>query len=101
MSNMTTGEFIRKLRGAKSLYLRELAAAIDIDTAILSKIERGERQATRSQILAVSTYFQLKSDELLVLWLSDKVIYTLQDDTVLFDRVLKVTEKRVDYGKEK
>ncbi len=99
MSNIKSGDYIRKLRVDKDLYLRELAAAIDVDTAILSKIERGERLATRSQILSVSNYFDLNSNDLLVYWLSDKVIYMLSDDEALVSEVLKISEERIEYGK--
>ena len=44
------GEIIREKREEKGLLLRHLAAEIDIDQALLSKIERGERKATKEQI---------------------------------------------------
>ncbi|MDA3904606.1 MAG: helix-turn-helix transcriptional regulator [Bacteroidales bacterium] len=44
------GEYIRKAREEKGLPLRRIAAALDIDTSILSKIERNERQATTEMI---------------------------------------------------
>lgn len=40
------GEYIRELREAKGLPLRKVAAELDIDTSILSKIERNERMAS-------------------------------------------------------
>jgi len=41
------GNKIRKLREEKGLVLRQLAAALEIDTATMSKIERGDRQARK------------------------------------------------------
>ena len=41
------GDIIRKLRESKELPLRTVAAFLDIDQAILSKIERGHRKPTR------------------------------------------------------
>jgi transcriptional regulator with XRE-family HTH domain len=46
----TFGEYIRKSRENKGLPLRKVAAALDIDTSILSKIERNERRATIEMI---------------------------------------------------
>jgi len=46
----TFGEYIRKLREEKGLPLRKVAAVLDIDTSILSKIERNERKATIKMI---------------------------------------------------
>lgn len=44
------GEYIRKVREEKELPLRKVAAALDVDTSILSKIERNERVATKEMI---------------------------------------------------
>ena len=46
----TFGEYIRKSREDIGLPLRKVAAALDIDTSILSKIERNERRATIEMI---------------------------------------------------
>ncbi len=45
------GEKIRTIRESKSLLLRQVAAHLEIDTALISKIERGERRLTREQVL--------------------------------------------------
>lgn len=45
------GHKIRILRGKQKLLLRELAPLLEMDTAQLSKIERGERQAKRKLFL--------------------------------------------------
>lgn len=44
------GEYIRRIREDRDLPLRKVAAALDIDTSILSKIERNERVATKEMI---------------------------------------------------
>ena len=48
------GKYIRELIESQGFQLRKVAAALDIDTSILNKIERNERQATIEikQILA-------------------------------------------------
>jgi transcriptional regulator with XRE-family HTH domain len=46
----TFGEYIRKSREELGLPLRKVAAALDIDTSILSKIERNDRRATIKMI---------------------------------------------------
>jgi len=38
----TIGEKLRQLREQNNLPLRKVAALVDIDTAVLSKMERGE-----------------------------------------------------------
>lgn len=46
----TFGKYIRELREIQGLPLRKVAAALDIDTSILSKIERNERRATTKML---------------------------------------------------
>ena len=40
------GAYLREMREQKGLPLRKVAAQLDVDTSILSKIERDERNAT-------------------------------------------------------
>ncbi len=50
----TLGEYIRKSKEDKVLPLKKVAAALDIDTSTLSKIERNERRAT-TEIIPILT----------------------------------------------
>jgi transcriptional regulator with XRE-family HTH domain len=90
------GETIRKLREEKELPLRTVAAYLDIDQAILSKIERGQRNATREQVLKLAEYFKLIESDLLIEWLSDKLVYEVADEQVAL-RALQVAEEKVKY----
>jgi transcriptional regulator with XRE-family HTH domain len=94
------GETIRKLREEKELPLRTVAAFIDIDQAILSKIERGQRNATREQVVKLAEYFKIKESDLLVSWLSDKLVYEVADEQVAL-KALQVAEEKVKYHKTK
>ena len=58
------GNTIRKLREVKQLPLRTVAAFLDIDQAILSKIERGQRKASREQVVKLAKYFKVKENDL-------------------------------------
>ena len=55
---MIFGKKIRALREERGMVQRQLASALEIDTPMYSKIERGERKAKRSQlsIMARSGY---------------------------------------------
>jgi len=74
------GEKIRTIRESKSLLLRQVAAHLEIDTAIISKIERGERRLTREQVIKLAKFYNVKDEELLTLWLSDKLLDTIEND---------------------
>jgi len=94
----TIGQIIRTNREKQGLLLRQLAAQLDMDTAILSKIERSERKATREQIMKIGKIFKLDKDELLVQYLSEKIAYEIADEDVA-TRTLKVAEQKVRYLK--
>jgi transcriptional regulator with XRE-family HTH domain len=74
------GEKIRTIRESKSLLLRQVAAYLEIDTALISKIERGERRLTREQVIKLATFYNVTDEELLTLWLSDKLLDTIEND---------------------
>lgn len=90
------GETIRKLREEKKLPLRTVAAGLNIDPAILSKIERGQRKANRELAVKLADYYQVQENDLLVAWLSDKLIYDLEDEELAL-KALQVAEEKVKY----
>jgi len=92
------GATIRKLREEKGLPLRTVSAYLDIDQAILSKIERGQRNASRAQVIKLADFFKVKEDDLLVFWLSDKLVYEVADEEIAL-KALKVAEEKVKYIK--
>lgn len=92
------GETLRELRENKQLPLRTVAAYLDIDPAIMSRIERGQRKASREQIIKLAEYFNVKVDDLLIAWLSDKLVYEIADEQLGIE-ALKVAEEKVKYNK--
>lgn len=92
------GEQIRKLRENKGLPLRTVAAFLDLDQAILSKIERGQRKPTRNQVVKLAEYFKVKENDLLIAWLSDKLVYEVADEPIAL-KALQVAEEKVKYIK--
>lgn len=93
---LSIGEQIRKLRESQGLPLRKVAAELDIDQSILSKIERGERNASKEQIIQIARIFKVDEKELLINYLSDKVLYDLKDEDLATDAI-KVAEKKIKY----
>lgn len=74
------GEVIRQRREEKELLLRHVAAQLDIDTAMLSKVERGERNAKKEHVVELSKILDLDKKELLILWLTDRVYDIIKDE---------------------
>jgi transcriptional regulator with XRE-family HTH domain len=71
---------------------------LDIDQAILSKIERGDRKPTKENISKLSEILEIDREELMVQFLSEKIAYeTVEEDCA--SRALKVAEKKIKYIK--
>ncbi len=51
MSTQTIGKKLRQIREENQIPLRKVAALVDVDVAILSKMERGERKITKEVVL--------------------------------------------------
>ncbi|MBA4409891.1 MAG: transcriptional regulator [Odoribacter sp.] len=99
MSTETLGQKLRQLRESQELPLRRVAVLLDIDVAILSKMERGERKLTKDVVLKLADIYKYNTDELLVLFLTDKIMYEIKDE-YLGEKALKVAEERIKYLKE-
>lgn len=66
-------ERIKELRIQNQMPQRQLAAALDIDTATYCKIEKGERKAKKEQVSILSEILHVNTEHLLILWLADQV----------------------------
>ena len=58
------GEYLRNRREQLGLPLRKVAAELDIDTSILSKIERSERVATKEMLSTLAKTFEVQEKEM-------------------------------------
>ncbi len=96
MSTETFGEKSRKLREEKAIPLRKVADFTGIDPAILSKIEHGQRRATREQVIKLASFYKVKPDDFLVIWISDKIVYELKDEELAL-KALHAAEEKVTY----
>lgn len=74
------GEQIRELRESNSIRLRQLAAKLGVDQAVLSKMERGERSFRREDIETLAILFKQSKKKLLTIWLADKILKTAKTE---------------------
>tara|TARA_B100000508_G_C11447540_1_gene272230 strand:+ start:236 stop:535 length:300 start_codon:yes stop_codon:yes gene_type:complete len=77
---MLFGNKLRELREQNGLVLRKVAAVLDIDTATLSKIELGDRQAKREYLPILSELYGVNLKELEKFWLTDKVYDIIEEE---------------------
>ena len=99
IKNITSfGEHLRNLRETQSLTLKNVSDQIGIDTSLLAKIERNERQPTKHIIKQVAEFFKCNEQELLNNFLSDQIAYKILDEEADIE-ILKVAEEKVKYLK--
>jgi transcriptional regulator with XRE-family HTH domain len=94
------GEQIREFRTNNNLLLRQVAALLDVDASILSKIELGERKAKKEQVLQLAEIYKTGADELLTLWLSDQLYDVAKDEDVGL-KAIRMTEEKIKHEKPK
>ena len=91
---MKFGEYIKLLRERNQLVQRQLASYLDMDTAMLSKIERGERRAKKEQIPEFAKQLNVNASELNIIWVADQV-YDLIKNEVNASDILNVVAKKI------
>lgn len=96
---MLFGNKIRETRIEKGLLLREIAAKLKIDTATISKIELGSRNANKEQVKTLSKILDLDYNELHNLWLGSKIYQMLEDEKGGIE-ALKVAEENIKYERK-
>jgi transcriptional regulator with XRE-family HTH domain len=99
---MTTqlGDKIRELRTKQNLLLRQVASKLEVDTSIISKMERGERPIKKEQIGILADILKADKKELMTLWLADQVYELVQDENLALE-AMQVAENKLKYNKRK
>jgi transcriptional regulator with XRE-family HTH domain len=92
------GELLRSLREETGQTLKIVAENLEMDTSLLAKIERNERQPTKQIITQVAEYFHVDKKELQTEFLSDQIAYKILDEEADIE-ILKVAEEKVKYLK--
>jgi len=92
------GETLRALRENRNLLLREVGAVLSLDPTILSKIERDERLPTKEQVEALSNFYSDKKNDVILAWLSDKLVYQVEGEELGL-KAIKVAEEKIKYHK--
>ncbi|HLP03791.1 MAG TPA: hypothetical protein VK152_00035 [Paludibacter sp.] len=91
---------IRLASEVKSLFLRQVAASMDIGRAIISGFERGEREPVKGQVEGFACFCNLYGNQPVTLWLSNKLAsYVLYEENG--EEALKIAEEKVKCLKTK
>ncbi len=98
---MSLGLFIRDLRTEKRLTLHQVCVATNIDSTILSKIERSERLPTIKQLEILSVFFEVSTETLKAKMIAEKISKDYGVNPVTLSALNMVQEGYEKYNKEK
>jgi transcriptional regulator with XRE-family HTH domain len=88
------GERLKEIREQNNLLQRQVASFLEIDTPMLSKIERGERKAKKEQVVRLAQIMKVSNDELMTLWLADQLQEVIEGEA-LADKALKKVSSNI------
>lgn len=74
------GDKIKTLREQQHLYLRQVGAYLEIDTALLSKIEKGVRTLKKDHIPKLAEILNADTEELMTLYIADQLDEIIKDE---------------------
>jgi len=81
------GAKLKTLRSKQGLLMRQVAAATDVDTSMISKFENGDRFPTREQIVKLAMILDVPENELLIHAYSEKIACDLIKEPLAKDIV--------------
>lgn len=98
--NSELGQYLRELRKDKRQTLHQVSVGTDIDSPLLSKLERGERLPTDGQIKKLAKYYKIAETALKIKATAERIIkeYGVNDTT--YEAVNLVMEQITPYIKK-
>ena len=93
--------YVRRLRETRNISQREVGDFIQSNTAFVCLMEKGDRQASREQVLRLAEFFQVDVEKLLTMWLSEKICFILaNEDEKTIKKAIRIAEKELFPSKE-
>lgn len=87
-------DLLKSLREKAKLPQKDIASALGIDTTTYCKIENGKYPANKEQVEKLAEIFHFSRNELVKIWLADKLVnLAFKDETVAADAI-KLADKQ-------
>lgn len=93
-------EILKKQRLKKDLLIKDVASAINVDAALVSKYEKGERIPAERSLPVLAEILGIPAQKLFSIWLADKVFDQLNKYPEAKDVLSRVEELMQDYKKQ-
>lgn len=91
------GSTLKYLREERGLLLEEVSKLTNIDVTLLSRIENCKRLPTKEQVNILCKYYQAKQNEIIIQWLSDKIVSEVKYEELAIP-AMKVAEEKIKYN---
>ena len=85
---MLLADKLKQLREEAKQPQRRVAAALDIDTATYCKMEKGKYLPSKEQVIQLSDFFKYAGEEMIKLWLADRLIDVAKDEDMASEAIL-------------
>jgi Fic family protein/plasmid maintenance system antidote protein VapI len=95
----TLQQLIKTKREEQGLLIRNVAAVLNIDAALVSRFENGSRKPTEKQVVALAQLFGANERQWLVQWMSEKIVTDLSKNEWALE-ALMVAEETIRYQKK-
>lgn len=90
------GDRLKNARISKNIKMREVASFLDIDQALISKFESGDRFPTYNQLDLFSSILDIDISRLKTDWLAEKIVKVVQYESNALE-ALAVAKSRMEY----
>lgn len=97
-NNVIMKNILRNSRIEKNLRTKDIAQALGIDQALISKFENGTRKPTKEHLFKLAEILDIAYETLLVAWLKDKIYAEIGDDHFAYEAILQVKEEMAFYA---
>lgn len=91
------GAWLRELRSKKGLALREVAAAVEMDQAHLSKAELGQRIPTADQVARLANFFEIPAAHMEARRVAERALQEIESSPLAQEALLLLREESIQY----
>lgn len=96
---MKLGNVFKEARLVFNYTLKELSQISGIDTALLNKYERGERNPSEKHLQLLIDHLKLDEDAARASWIGERIYALFEEDSRLFEKAMQVAEERINYNR--
>jgi HTH-type transcriptional regulator, competence development regulator len=92
------GLLFRRKREEKGLLIRQVAAVTELDQAIISRIENGDRIPTKEQVMKLAGLYNLDTKEIMSAWLAEKMVRDYGAEPYVTEAFREAHDKMIFYN---